>query len=116
MTKKEYNLNYKSLINDSKVDFDMLIQGYALLDKQVGKYAYLKKKYANSGVSNESNIYEFNTAIQKRNAIEKVLKSECKLTVKDIKNCIDGIDVVMTHSNCDELVELVRSNFFELVT
>lgn len=49
MTKKEYNLKFKSHIDECKVDFDMLIQGYALLDKQVSKYAYLKKKYANSG-------------------------------------------------------------------
>lgn len=43
MNKKDYNEKCRVSIQEHKIDFDMLIQSYANLNKQVGKYAYLKK-------------------------------------------------------------------------
>ncbi len=116
MNKKDYNEKCKSSIQEHKIDFEMLIQSYANLDKQVGRYAYLKKKFEHSGSLNESNIYEFNTAIQKRNVIEQILKSEYKLSVDDIKNGIKDIFVLISQGCCDELVKLINTNDFEIVS
>ena len=116
MNKKDYNGKCKASIKEHKIDFEMLIQSYANLDKQVGKYAYLKKKFEHSGILNESNIYEFNTAIQKRNVIEQVLKSAYKISVDDIKSGIKDISVLISQSCCDELVKLISTNDFEIVS
>lgn len=116
MNKKDYNEKCKSSIQKHKIDFDMLIQSYANLNKQVGKYAYLKKKFEHSGILNESNIHEFNTAIKKRNVIEQVIKSVYKLSVDDIKSGIKDISVLISQSCCDELVKLINTNDFEIVS
>lgn len=116
MNKKDYNEKCRVSIQEHKIDFDMLIQSYANLNKQVGKYAYLKKKFEHSGIFNESNIYEFNKAIQKRNVIERVLKSEYKLSVDNIKSGIKDISVLISQSCCDELIELINTNDFEIVS
>lgn len=113
MNKKDYNEKCKASIQEHKIDFDMLIQAYANLDKKVGRYAYLKKKFEHSGILNESNINEFNTAIQKRNVIEQVLKSEYKLSVDDIKKGIKDMSVLISQSCCDELIELIQSHDFK---
>lgn len=115
MNKKEYNDNCKSLMQENKIDFDMLLQAYGNLNKQVSKYAYLKKKFEHSGAMNNSNIYEFNTAIQKRNVIEKVLKSAFKLTVNEIKDSVKDMTVIISQPCCDNLIELLKSNSFEIV-
>lgn len=115
MNKKDYNEKCKSSIQDHKIDFDMLIQAYANLDKKVSRYAYLKKKFQHSGILNESNINEFNTAIQKRNVIEQVLKSEYKLSVDDIKKGIKDMSVLISQSCCDELVKLIQSHDFKTI-
>lgn len=116
MNKKEYNDNCKALMQENKIDFDMLLQAYANLNKQVSRYAYLKKKFANSGKMNDTNIHEFNIAIQKRNVIEKVLKSEYSLSVDDIKDYIKDMAVLISQPCCDELVELLKSDSFEIVS
>lgn len=116
MNKKDYNEKCKVSIEKHKIDFEMLIQSYANLNKQVSKYAYLKKKFEHSGSLNESNIYEFNTAIQKRNVIEQVLKSEYKLSVDDIKNGIKDMSVLISQSCCNELVKLINTNDFEIIS
>lgn len=95
-------------MQENKIDFDMLLQAYSNLNKQVSRYAYLKKKFANRGILNEPNMHEFNVAIQKRNVIEKVLKSEFNLSVHDIKD----MTVLISQSCCDELVDLINSNSF----
>ena len=116
MNKKDYNEKCKISIQEHKIDFDMLIQSYANLDKKVSRYAYLKKKFQHSGILNESNINEFNIAIQKRNVIEKILKSEYKLSVDDIKKGIKDMSVLISQSCCDELVKLINTNDFEIVS
>lgn len=116
MNKKDYNEKCKVSIEEHKIDFDMLIQAYTKLDKQVGRYAYLKKKFEHSGILNESNIYEFNTAIQKRNVIKQVLKSKYKLSVDDIKKGIKDMSVLISQSCCDELVKVINTNDFEIVS
>jgi hypothetical protein len=116
MNKKDYNEKCKVSVEEHKIDLEMLIQSYANLDKQVGKYAYLKKKFEHSGILNESNIYEFNTVIQKRNVIEQVLKSEYKLSVDDIKSGIKDMSVLISQSCCNELVNLINTNDFEIVS
>lgn len=116
MNKKDYNEKCRVSIQEHKIDFDMLIQSYANLNKQVGKYAYLKKKFEHSGILNESNIYEFNKAIQKRNVIEKILKSVYKLSVDDIKKGIKDMSVLISQNCCDELVNLINTNDFEIVS
>lgn len=115
MNKKDYNEKCKASIQEHKINFDMLIQAYANLDKQVSRYAYLKKKFEHSGILNESNINEFNIAIQKRNVIEQVLKSEYKLSVDDIKKGIKGISVLISQSCCDELIELIQAHNFKTI-
>lgn len=116
MNKKDYNEKCKVSIEEHKIDFDMLIQAYTKLDKQVGRYAYLKKKFEHSGILNESNIYEFNTAIQKRNVIKQVLKSKYKLSVDDIKKGIKDMSVLISQSCCDELVKVINTNDFEIIS
>lgn len=116
MNKKEYNDKCKSLILENKIVFDMLLQAYTYLDKQVGKYAYLKKKFKHSGAMNNSNIYEFNTAIQKRNIIEYVLKSVFRLSTDEIKESIKDMTVLISQASCDNLVELLKSDCFEIVS
>lgn len=103
-------------MQENKIDFDMLLQAYESLNKQVSKYAYLKKKFEHSGAMNNSNIYEFNTAIQKRNVIEKVLKSAFTLTVDEIKESVKDMTVLISQACCDEIVELLKSNHFEIVS
>ena len=115
MTKKDYNDNCKTLLSDSKIDFDMLIQSYALLDKQVSKYAYLKKKFVNCGMSNECNVGEFNIAIQKRNVIEKTIRVNYKLTVDEIKSRIKDVKLLITNVNCQDVIDLINSNSFEII-
>lgn len=116
MNKNDYNEKCKSSIEKHKIDFDMLLQSYAKLDKQVSRYAYLKKKFEHSGTLNESNIHEFNIAIQKRNVIEQILKSEYKFSVDDIKKGIKDMSVLISQSCCDELVKLINTNDFEIVS
>lgn len=116
MNKRDYNEKCRSSIQKHKIDLDMLMQSYANLDKQVGKYAYLKKKFEHSGSLNKSNIYEFNTAIQKRNVIERMLKSEYKISTEDIKNGIKDMSVLISQSCCNELIELINANDFEIVS
>ena len=119
MTKKEYNTQCTELIENGQVDYEMLIQAYAVLDKQVSRYAYLKSKWANERISSEGYSYDFTNAIKKRNAVERILKSEFHISVEDIKSEIkkrnDNNNVLMTIKNCDNLVELVKSNSFNLM-
>ena len=115
MNKKEYNEKCKLNMQERRIDFDMLSQAYANLDKQVSRYAYLKKKFEHSGVLNESNIHEFNIAIQKRNVIEKVMRSVYKISADDIKKGIKDISVLISQSCCNELAELINSNDYEIV-
>ena len=53
---------------------ELIMQAIITINKQVSKYAYLKKKYAHSGHYNDSNIIEFNKAIKSRNILIKVFK------------------------------------------
>lgn len=117
MTKKEYNTQCANLIENGQINYDMLIQAYAVLDKQVSKYAYLKKKWANEGISGQGYAEDFTNTIKKRNTIERVLKSEFHISVEDIKSEIknDNNNVLLTIKNCDNLVELVKSNSFNVV-
>lgn len=119
MTKKEYNIQCTTLIENGQVNYDMLMQAYAVLDKQVTRFAFLKSKLANERISSEGYSYEFTNAIQKRNAIESVLKSEFHIPVEDIKSDMkkrnDKNNVLMTIMTCDSLVELVKSNSFQIV-
>lgn len=116
MTKKEHNEQYKLLINDGKLDFDILMQCYALLDKQVSKYAYLKKQFENAGIANETNIGEFYIVIKKRNEIEWVLKKVFEISVKDIKNTIKETKTIITIANCEAVVELIKSRRFKVIS
>lgn len=119
MTKKEYNTQCTELIENGQVDYEMLIQAYAVLDKQVTRFAYLKSKWANERISSEGYSYDFTNAIQKRNAIERLLKSEFHISIEDIKTEIkkrnEENNVLMTIKNCDSLVELVKSKSLEIV-
>ena len=116
MNKKQYNAQCAELIDESMITFDMLIQAYALLDKQVSKYAYLKMKWKNGGMSNQCYIEFFNQSIQKRNAVERLLKSEYSLSVDDIKCKAKDTEVIITQKNCDSLVDMIKGNSFEIVT
>lgn len=115
MNKKQINTHYKELIDNRKINYDLLIQAYALLDKQVSKYAYLKKKWENGGMSNLCYTEYFNQSIQKRNAVERLLKSEYSLSVDNIKSKARNVDVMITIRNCDSLVELVKSESYEFI-
>ena len=53
---------------------ELIMQAIITIDKQVSKYAYLKKKYANAGHYNDSNIKEFNQAIRRRNILINTYK------------------------------------------
>ncbi len=116
MTKKEYNDKVTQMLNDEAIDFEMLMQGYALLDKEVGKNAYLKKKWANGGVTNDCYKVAFDIAIKKRNEIQKVLRNQFTLSDSDIKDNIKGVEVLLTRKNCDELVELLKTRSFTLMS
>ena len=115
MTKRDYNSNVSTRLGNGEVDFDMLIQGYALLDKDVSKYAYLKKKWANGGISNKCYQVEFDTAIKKRNEIQKILRKHYVLTDSDIKENSKGVEVLITRKNCDELVEMLKNRRFTVL-
>ncbi len=112
MTKKEFNQICKEYISRSEVNSDILIQCYAFLDKKVGKYAYLKKKWANGGVSNDCYAVEFKIAIEKRNQIEKIIKKCYGYSVQDIKNKINSIDILIYTGVCDSVVDLIKTNSF----
>lgn len=114
MTKKQFNTQCTERLNENKVNLEMLIQAYALLDKQVSKYAYLKKKWANCDFSNEGYISEFTNAIQKRNAVEKVLKTDYHIPVDEIKSQSKGTDIQITIKNCDGLIDLINDTTREL--
>lgn len=119
MTKKEYNTQCTNLIENGQVNYDMLMQAYAVLDKQVSRYAYLKSKWANERISGQGYAEDFTNAIQKRNAVERILKSEFHISTEDIKSEIkkknDNNNVLLTIKNCDNLVELIKSNSFKIV-
>lgn len=116
MTKKEYNIICKSLMENNITNFDMLMQAYTMLDKQVSKFAYLKKKWANGGMSNECYADEFTTAIRKRNVIEQTLKTEFDITTDDIKYISDKTEIQLTKANCEALVDLVKSKSYKFGT
>ena len=115
MNKKLFNENCRVMLEAKKIDMDMLIQAYANLNAQVGKYAYLKKKYANTGYMNGGNIWEFETAIKKRNVIEDLIKCQFIMETYDIKNSIQDMEIYITKKCCDELVELIKSDDFRVI-
>lgn len=119
MTKKEYNTQCTNLIENGQINYDMLMQAYAVLDKQVSRYAYLKSKWANERISGQGYAEDFTNAIQKRNAVERMLKSEFHISTEDIKSETkkknDNNNVLLTIKNCDNLAELIKSNSFEIV-
>lgn len=114
MTKNEFNQKCKELLSNHEISLDMLIQCYAYLDKQVGKYAYLKKKWANGGVSNACYAESFNIAIQNRNEIERILVMNYRYSINDIKRKISEVDLLLLKSNCDSIIEMVKSQSFML--
>ncbi len=116
MTKKEINKKYHSMIMNDTVSRDMLIGAYTQLDKQVGKYAYLKKKYANSA-NNHSNIDAFNSAIKKRNVVERELCVKFGLSKNQITaecKVLHG-EAVISGKLIDNLLEILARNTFIIV-
>ncbi len=113
MTKKEYNEKVNQMLNNEEIDFEMLMQGYALLDKEVSKNAYLKKKWANGSLTNDCYKVAFDIAIKKRNEIQGVLKKQYHFTDIEIKDKIKKVDFLITRKNCDELVNVLKAqNYF----
>ena len=116
MTKKEYNEKVNQMLSNEIIDFEVLIQGYALLDKEVSKNAYLKKKWANGGVTNECYKVAFDIAIKKRNEIQGILKKQYHFSDIEIKDKIKKIDVLISRKNCDELVDVLKAQDYILVS
>lgn len=116
MNKNQYNAQCAELIDESMITFDMLIQAYSQLDKKVSKYAYLKKKWSNDRISHDGYLHDFTQVIQKRNTIERVLRTEFLLSVDDIKCKAKDTEVIITQKNCDSLVDMIKGNSFEIVT
>lgn len=114
MTKNEFNQKCKELLSQNEISLDMLIQCYVYLDKQVGKYAYLKKKWANGGISNACYAESFNDAIQNRNEIERILVMNYRYSIQDIKKEISKEDLLISKSNCESIIEIVKSKSFIL--
>lgn len=113
--KRAFNEQCKSHITNKGINLDMLIQGYAKLNKEVSRLAYLKKKWANGGVSNQCYEQDFKTTIQKRNVLEKILKVIYCMGTDEIKNTINNMEILITQANCDLLVNLLSSNDFILL-
>lgn len=116
MTKKEINDNYAAMIISDIVSRDMLIGAYKQLDKQVSKYAYLKKKYANS-YNNQSNIEAFNSAIEKRNIIERELCVKLGLSKNQISAECKALpdEAVIYGKSIDMLLMTLKQNAFVIV-
>lgn len=92
----------------------MLLQSYSKLNKEVSKFAYLKKKWANGGESSKCYGQDFKTVIQKRNILERILKTNYCMTVGEIKDTINNTETLITQTNCDLLVNLLNSNDYVL--
>lgn len=113
--KRTFNEQCKANITNKEINLDMLIQGYAKLNKEVSRFAYLKKKWANGGESNKCYEQDFKTAIQKRNIIERILKTNYCMTVDEIKYTINNTETLITQANSDLLVNLLNSNDYVLL-
>ena len=111
--KKAFNEQCRSNISSKKINLDMLLQGYAKLNKEISRFAYLKKKWANA--SNQCYEQDFKTAIQKRNNVERILKVIYCLSTDEIKEAINSMEVLLTQANCDLLVNLLNSNDYILL-
>lgn len=90
----------------------MLLDCYSYLDKQVSKYAYLKKKYSNAGILNECNVDDFNKAIGKRNIIARTLKLVYGYSDAQIKSAVRNITTNVTGVNCDRLIDVINRDDF----
>lgn len=116
--KRAFNEQCKANITNKKINLDILIQGYAKryakLNKEVSRFAYLKKKWANGGESNKCYEQDFKTAIQKRNIIERIIKTNYCMNIDEIKDTINNMEILITQANCDLLVNLLNSNDYVL--
>lgn len=90
ISKTQINLEeYAKMIEKGSVSKDMLLGAWSVLDKDVSKYAYLKKKFANASVGmNDGNICGFNISIQKRNLVERILKQKYGLSRENIETLV----------------------------
>lgn len=113
--KRAFNEQCKAHTANKGINLDMLIQGYAKLSKEVSRFAYLKKKWANGGASNQCYERDFKVAIQKRNIIERILKTNYCMTVDEIKREINNLETLITQANCELFVNLLDSNNFVLL-
>lgn len=113
--KRAFNEQCKSHITNKEINLDMLLQGYLKLNKEVSKFAYLKKKWANGGSSKQCYEQDFKTTIQKRNGIEKILKVSYCMDTNEIKDTISNMEILITQANCDLLVNLLSSNDYTLL-
>ena len=113
--KRAFNEQFKAHIINKEINLDMLLQGYAKLNKEVSRFAYLKKKWANGGASNQCYEQDFKTTIQKRNIIERILKAIYCMSTDEIKETINSMEVLLTKANCDLLVNLLNSNDYILL-
>lgn len=111
--KRAFNEKCKDCIANKEINLDILLQGYSKLNKEVSRFAYLKKKWANA--SNQCYEQDFKTTIQKRNGIEKILKVIYCMGTDEIKETINDMDVLITQANCDLLVNLLNSNDYVLL-
>lgn len=92
MSKTKINIEYEKMIENKTFSIDMLLGIWYLLDRDVSKYAYLKKKFSNAGkYVNGSNIDEFNKSIQKRNLVERFLKQEFGIYPNEIKGLLSEL-------------------------
>lgn len=111
MTQKETNDEYIEMLNKRTFSKDMLLSVWSILDKDVSKYAYLKKKFINAkGNINDGNIYEFDRAIQKRNIIEKFLKFEYGLNRNEIKALISELpkERIIFKKHIDDVCKMLK--------
>lgn len=113
--KRAFNEQFKTHITNKEMNLDMLLQGYAKLNREVSRLAYLKKKWANGGSSNQCYEQDFKTTIQKRNIIEKILKVSYCMDTNEIKDTINSMEILITKTNCDLLVNLLSSNDYTLL-
>ena len=113
--KRAFNEQLKIHIINKGINLDMLLQGYAKLNKEVSRFAYLKKKWTNGGASNQCYEQDFKTTIQKRNNIEKIHKVIYCMGTDEIKETINNTEVLITQANCDLLVNLLDSNDYVLL-
>lgn len=113
--KRDFNEQFKAYIANKEINLNMLLQSYSKLDKKVSRFAYLKKKWANGGVSNQCYEQDFKTAIQKRNIIERILKAIYCMSKDEIKETINNTETLITQANCDLLVNLLNTNDYILL-